>query len=75
MTWYSYFLLCTPEAFAMIMLTLILLGISIKEKTCVDYIYFSASSPPSHHIQNMPSWFEIDDDHLDTYEVSGLTTD
>ena len=32
MTWYSYFLLNIPEAFSMLVLTFVLLGIPIKEK-------------------------------------------
>ena len=48
-------------------------GISPKDKTDVDYIYFSSSNPASSKIQGMPSWFKLDDAHLDDYGVEGLT--
>lgn len=41
-------------------------------KTCVDYIYFSNDNPVSHNIQGMPSWFRIDNAHLEAYNVAGL---
>ncbi|MBM3234618.1 hypothetical protein FJZ19_06015 [Candidatus Pacearchaeota archaeon] len=47
-------------------------GISIKSKSCVDYIYFSSSNPDSKNIQGMPLWFILDDAHLDIYQVRGL---
>ena len=49
-------------------------GIAIKDKSVVDYIYFSANNPSAHNIQGMPSWFKIDDAHLDIYQVSGLVS-
>lgn len=48
-------------------------GVSIKEKSIVDYIYFSDSDPSSHRIQGTPYWFRIDEEHLDDYGVEGLT--
>ena len=50
-------------------------GITIQEKSAVDYIYFSVSNPSSHHIQGMPGWFKLDDSHLSAYQVSSLTID
>jgi len=47
-------------------------GIQPKTKTVVDYIYFSSNNPPSYQIQGMPSWFRIDNEHLDLYGVRGL---
>jgi hypothetical protein len=47
-------------------------GISVKDKSVVDYIYFSDDNPATHTIQGMPYWFKLDDDHLDTYGVSGI---
>jgi len=47
-------------------------GLPIKEKSCVDYIYFSENNPTSHQIQGMPSWFRLDNAHLDMYNASGL---
>ena len=48
-------------------------GVSVKDKSCVDYIYFSTLNPTYYAIQGMPSWFKIDENHLDIYNVSGLT--
>lgn len=48
-------------------------GVSISSKTIVDYIYFSASDPTKHRINNTPSWFRIDSDHLEKYQVQNLT--
>ncbi len=48
-------------------------GVTIKEKSVVDHIYFSDNNPTSYQIQGMPSWFRIDVDHLDVYNVSNLT--
>jgi hypothetical protein len=47
-------------------------GINILDKSCVDYIYFSLNNPDSHNIQEMPSWFKLDDAHLGVYNASGL---
>ena len=46
--------------------------IETKDKSCVDYIYFSDDTPEDNGIQEMPSWFRIDDAHLDDYGVEGL---
>ena len=48
-------------------------GIAVNEKSNVDYIYFSSNNPTSYHIKFMPAWFRIDNDHLNIYQVSGLT--
>jgi len=42
-------------------------GISIKDKSCVDYIYFSSSNPSSQIISGMPSWFKLDNEHITIY--------
>lgn len=47
-------------------------GISTLDKSIVDHVYFSSSNPASSHILGMPSWFKIDADHLDDYNVTGL---
>ena len=44
-------------------------GISTKQKTIVDYLYFSNQSPTDCRIDEMPSWFRIDDPHHDTYDI------
>jgi hypothetical protein len=47
-------------------------GISIQQKSAVDYIYFSASAPESHHITGMPFWFWLDNAHLEDYNATAL---
>ena len=47
-------------------------GIPTQDKSVIDYIYFSSSNPSSYLIQNMPSWFKIDEAHLDFYQVRDL---
>jgi len=47
-------------------------GISVKEKSVVDYIYFSGLNPVSYKIINMPDWFMIDEGHIAIYQVSDL---
>ncbi|MEK6908905.1 MAG: hypothetical protein AABX23_02535 [Nanoarchaeota archaeon] len=47
-------------------------GINIQDKTVVDYIYFSISTPISCRITGMPSWFKIDQAHLTDYQLNGL---
>jgi len=48
-------------------------GIPIKEKSSIDYIYFSSNNPPYQSVSGMPSWFKIDDqdNHLFKYNISG----
>ncbi len=45
-------------------------GVSVKDKSCVDYIYFSENSPSSCNINGMSSWFKLDSAHLSKYEVT-----
>jgi hypothetical protein len=47
-------------------------GISVKDKSVVDYIYFSTFDPPACNIlpAGMPSWFKLDNAHLADYQVS-----
>lgn len=56
-------------------------SISIKDKSVVDFIYFSDENPDSYNIEGMPSWFKIDDElfgnftnfsHLELYDVEDL---
>ena len=47
-------------------------GVGIQDKSAVDYIYVSSSNPPAYKIQGMPSWFKLDDPHLDIYGVRHL---
>lgn len=47
-------------------------GILVKDKTAVDYIYFSDNTPSACRVvpAGMPSWFKLDSPHLSIYEVS-----
>ncbi len=47
-------------------------SIQIKDKSVVDYIYFSNSNPTACNVipAGMPSWFKLDSDHLAAYQVS-----
>jgi hypothetical protein len=47
-------------------------GISTKEKSIVDYIYFSEENPLSYPVGGMPSWFKIDSAHVEIYGVGDL---
>jgi len=50
-------------------------GLSTEEKTLVDHIYFSDKDPDHFQIDNMPSWFRIDNvnDRLTKYQVENIT--
>lgn len=56
-------------------------GLTPKTKSVVDYIYFGTSNPTSYQIEDMPSWFRLDDlsnnegnsSHLVKYEVQNKT--
>ena len=47
-------------------------GITVSDKSVVDYIYFSASNPANKAVNGMPSWFKLDDAHLAKYNATGL---
>jgi len=44
-------------------------GITLKDKSIVDYIYFSTSNPSSSGVVGMPSWFKLDGDAKARYGV------
>lgn len=49
-------------------------GLPVFERSSVDYVYFSNSSPTIHTINNtFEDWFRLDDAHLDKYQVAGIT--
>ena len=48
-------------------------GLPTKARSAVDYIYFGNQATTDFYIENMPSWFKVDQDHLQTYEVQDLT--
>ncbi len=48
--------------------------IDTLEKSCIDYIYFSSSSPPSFLVNNTYNWLRLDNEsgHLARYGVTNL---
>ena len=44
------------------------------DRSVVDFIYFGSQSTTNYRINNTPSWFKLDSQHLGTYGVSNLTT-
>src|SRR3989338_4466908 len=48
-------------------------GVSIKDRSAVDYIYFGTQSTFNYRINGTPSWFKLDNGHLETYEVQNMT--
>ena len=49
-------------------------GIAVEEKTVVDHVYFSTQNPTSSSIQGMPSWFRLDEEHVDRYGARLLSS-
>ena len=47
-------------------------GITVKDKSIVDHVYFSASSPANCQISGMPSWFKLDNVHQKFYSAECL---
>ena len=47
-------------------------GITIQDKSVVDYIYFSNNNPVSCRITGMPSWFKMDQTHIIEYNLTGF---
>jgi len=46
--------------------------IMFRDRSAVDYIYFSSESPDSsHHISGMPGCFKLDIAHYNIYNISG----
>ena len=43
-----------------------------RDRSVVDYIYFGDQTTTNHNIQDMPSWFKLDEEHLATYECEDL---
>lgn len=44
-------------------------GIQVKDKSVVDYIYFSVNNPSASTVSGLPSWFKLDDSHKIFYGV------
>jgi hypothetical protein len=47
-------------------------GLSTFSRSVIDHVYFTNKSVTSCRVTNMPSWFYIDSNHSDEYEVEGL---
>ncbi len=47
-------------------------GVSTSDKSCVDYVYFSSNNPVHYSVAGMPSWFGIDEEHVDDYGLAGV---
>ncbi len=47
-------------------------GIEIEERSCVDHLYFEGDDRDSFQITNMPSWFRLDDEHINAYGLQEL---
>ena len=55
-------------------------GVSSRDKSIVDYIYFGSQNPVKYHVSGAPSWFKLDNEsnmhgnqsHHGLYEVNGL---
>jgi len=50
-------------------------GFVAKDRSIVDFIYFGAQNTVNFRINHTPSWFKIDRDHLDIYQVRNITCD
>jgi hypothetical protein len=48
-------------------------GLTIKDRSAVDYIYFGNQITTNFRTNVTPSWFKLDQDHLEIYEVEDLT--
>ena len=48
-------------------------GLTLKDRSVVDYIYFGSQSTVNYRINNTPQWFKIDQNHLDAYQVTNIT--
>lgn len=48
-------------------------GFSDKGRSIVDYIYFGTQSTTNYRVNNTPTWFKLDQAHLDTYQVTNIT--
>ena len=48
-------------------------GLALKDRSIVDYVYFGTNPTTNYRINNTPSWFKIDQGHLDAYQVINIT--
>ena len=48
-------------------------GIILKDRSIVDSVYFGTQYTTNYRINNTPTWFKIDNNHLDIYQVTNIT--
>ena len=48
-------------------------GLTLKDRSIVDSIYFGTKTTTNFRINNTPEWFKIDQEHLETYQVINIT--
>ena len=48
-------------------------NLPLKDRSVIDFIYFGNGNTVNYRINNTPSWFKIDQNHLATYGVTNLT--
>lgn len=48
-------------------------GIPVYARSSIDSVYWSSDNPTIYKINNTPSWFYVDDNHLDRYGLTSLT--
>ncbi len=48
-------------------------GITTKNRSNIDYIYFGFGSTTNYKVTGLPTWFHIDDGHVNRYQVQNLT--
>lgn len=49
-------------------------GLTTKDRSTVDYIYFGNQTTTNYRINGTPSWFKLDFEHLSVYDVEHLTS-
>ena len=48
-------------------------GLVIEDRSIVDYIYFGTATTTNERINQTPTWFKLDTDHIDFYDVENIT--
>lgn len=49
-------------------------GLPVYDRTSIDYLYFSTQIISNYRIDGMPTWFRLDNEHLDKYQVRSLAS-
>lgn len=47
-------------------------GLITKERSAVDFIYFSNATTTNYRVNSTPSWFRLDEEHLEIYEAESI---